>query len=96
MEADDRDDIAEMLPQKNQFPDNILPSESTYESRKALLAAANAWAKPRGYAFLCGKSTKTPSGRIKVTVACDRNKQPPNPSALRKRKTSSRATGCKF
>jgi hypothetical protein len=63
-----------MLPQKNQFPDNILPPESTYESREALLAATNAWAKPRGYIFLYGKSTKTPSSRIKVTVTCNRNK----------------------
>jgi len=84
------------MPQANQFPDDILPPEGTYESREALFAAVNAWAKPRGYAFLSGKSTKTPSGRVKVTVACDRNKQPPNTSVKRKRRTSSRATGCKF
>ena len=79
-----------------QFPDDVLPPEATYKSREALFAAANAWPKPRGYAFVTAKSFKTPTGRTKVIVACDRNKQPPDPSAKRKRRTSSRATSCKF
>jgi hypothetical protein len=61
---------------------NILPPEGIYESREALFAAVNAWAKHRGYAFTCGKSYKTPNGRTKVVVACDRNHAPPNPLAL--------------
>jgi hypothetical protein len=80
----------------SQFPDDVLPPEGIYESRAALFTAANAWAKPRGYAFTTGKSTKTPSGRTKVTVSCDRTRQPPNPLTDRKRRTSSRVTGCKF
>jgi hypothetical protein len=66
----------------SQFPDDVLPPEGIYESRAALFTAANAWAKPRGYVFTTGKSTKTPSGRTKVTVSCDRTRQPPNPSVL--------------
>jgi hypothetical protein len=34
------------------FPDNMLPPESTYDSREALLTAINEWAAPRGYAFI--------------------------------------------
>ena len=78
------------------FPDDVLPPEGVYESRASLLAAINAWAKPRGYAFTTGKSTKTPNGRVRVVFACDRNKQPPSASVERKRRTSSRMTGCKF
>jgi hypothetical protein len=68
------------------FPDNVLPSEGVYDSRESLLAAINCWAKPRGYAFTAGKTSKTPNGRVKVVFACDRNKLPPY----------SRGTGCKF
>jgi hypothetical protein len=75
---------------------NALPPEGVYESRESLLAAINNWAKPRGYAFTTGKSTKTANGRIKVVYACDRNKLPPSTSIERERKTSSRRTGCKF
>ncbi|PWI65091.1 hypothetical protein PCL_07390 [Purpureocillium lilacinum] len=78
------------------FPTDALPPEATYESRESLLAAINAWAKPRGYAFTTGKSLKTPNGRVKVIFACDRNKQPPSASIERTRRTSSRRTGCKF
>ena len=79
------------------FPDDALPPESTYESRESLLASINSWAKPRGYAFTTGKSSKTPNGRIKAVFACDRNKLPPSAApAERIRRTSSRRTGCKF
>jgi hypothetical protein len=78
------------------FPEDILPPEGTYESRESLLAAINAWAKPRGYAFTTGKSSKTPNGRVRVVFACDRNTQPPSTSIERIRRTSSRGTGCKF
>lgn len=78
------------------FVDDALPPEGVYESRESLLAAINSWAKPRGYAFTTGKSTRTANGRIKVVYACDRNKIPPNESIKRVRRTSSRRTGCKF
>ena len=78
------------------FVEDALPPEGIYESRESLLTAINSWAKPRGYTFTTGKSTKTPSGRIKVVYACDRNKQPPSASIERVRHTSSRRTGCKF
>ncbi|KAL2886176.1 mutator-like element transposase [Ceratocystis lukuohia] len=93
--ADEVADNAEAL-QVSQFPDDILPPEGIYESREALFAAANAWAKPRGYAFTTGKPKKTKNGRTKVVVACDRSRKPPNPLAIRKRRTSSRVTSCKF
>lgn len=78
------------------FPGDVLPSEGVYESRESLLIAINAWAKPRGYAFTTGKSSKTPNGRVKVVFACDRNKLPPSSSIERRRRTCSRGTGCKF
>jgi hypothetical protein len=78
------------------FVEDVLPPEGVYESRESLLTAINSWAKPRGYAFTTGKSTKTPRERIKVVYACDRNKQPPSASIERVRHTSSRRTGCKF
>lgn len=76
--------------------EDALPPEGIFSSREALLAAINSWAKPRGYAFTTGKSTKTANGRVKVIYACDRNKQPPSSSVERVRRTSSRRTGCKF
>ncbi|KAL2886392.1 mutator-like element transposase [Ceratocystis lukuohia] len=88
-------DVTEAL-QISQFPDDVLPPEGTYESRQALIAAANAWAKPRGYAFVTRRSKKTTTGRTKAVVACDRTQNLPDPSAIRKRRTSSRVTGCKF
>ncbi|RKK51097.1 hypothetical protein BFJ69_g17956 [Fusarium oxysporum] len=78
------------------FPNDVLPPEGTYDSREALLLAINSWAKPRGYAFTTGKSSKTPNGRVKVVFACDRNKPPPSASVERTRRTCSRGTGCKF
>jgi hypothetical protein len=30
------------------FPNDVLPSEGTYDSREALLLTINSWAKPRG------------------------------------------------
>jgi hypothetical protein len=78
------------------FVGDALPPEGVYESRESLLAAINSWAKPRGYAFTTGKSTRTANGRIKVVYTYDRNKAPPNASIERVRRTSSRRTGCKF
>jgi hypothetical protein len=78
------------------FPDDVLPSEGVYDSCELLLAAINSWAKPRGYAFTTGKSSKSPNGRVKVVFACDRNGQPPNAAIERKRRTCTRGTGCKL
>lgn len=78
------------------FPDDCLPPERNYESRDALFAAINAWAAPRGYAFTTGKSSKSTSDRRKVTYACDRFCKPPSPSRERRRKTTTRGTGCPF
>lgn len=78
------------------FSDDVLPPEGVYDSREALLTTINAWAKPRGYAFTTGKSSKTTNGRVKVVFACDRNGQPRNTSIQRQRRTCSRETGCKL
>ncbi len=78
------------------WPDDALPPEAVYGSRESLLAAINSWAKPRGDAFTTGKSRKTPTGRVKVVYACDRNKLPPSTASNRQRHTSSRRTDCKF
>jgi hypothetical protein len=78
------------------FPDDCLPPECDYESREALFAAINAWAASRGYAFITRKSTKTPSGRCKVTYACDRSWKHPNAPKERQRNTATRGTGCQF
>lgn len=78
------------------FTHDAIPPEGIYDSRESLFTAINSWAKPRGYAFTTGKSSKTPNGRIKVVYACDRNKLPPSASVERTRRTSSRRTGCKF
>ena len=78
------------------FVEDTLPPEGTFDSRESLLVAINSWAKPRGYAFTTGKSSKTENGRIKVVYACDRNKQPPSSGTTRVRQTSSRRTGCQF
>ncbi|KJZ68587.1 hypothetical protein HIM_12020 [Hirsutella minnesotensis 3608] len=78
------------------FGEDVLPPEGIHETRESLLAAINSWAKPRGYAFTTGKSTKTANRRVKVTYAYDRYKAPPSPRIDRIRQTSSRRTGCKF
>ena len=78
------------------FPDDCLPPECNYESRDALFKAINAWAAPRGYAFVTGRSTKEKTGRRIVTFTCDRSRRLDNPSQPRKRKTTTRSTGCQF
>uniref|UniRef100_A0A093XPL6 Uncharacterized protein n=1 Tax=Talaromyces marneffei PM1 TaxID=1077442 RepID=A0A093XPL6_TALMA len=59
------------------FSSDILPPEGDFNSRNAVFDYVNSWAKPRGYAFTTGKSSKTSNGRVKVFFACDRNKPPP-------------------
>jgi len=78
------------------FPDDILPPEGDYDSRKALFDSINSWAISRGYAFTTGKSVRTSNGRVKIFFACDKNKAPPSASADRIRRTTSQRTGCLF
>lgn len=79
-----------------QFPNDCLPPEGEHRSRDALYATINAWAAARGYAFVTGKSRKTPSGRRLVVYSCDRGGAPPKPSDTRQRSTTTRRTGCQF
>ncbi|KAK6850482.1 hypothetical protein PG987_000116 [Apiospora arundinis] len=78
------------------FPSDCLPPEGEYESRDALFKAINAWAAPRGYAFTTGKSTMEKTGRRTVIYSCDRSCRPPSATKERRRKTTSRGTGCEF
>lgn len=79
-----------------QFPDDCLPPEATYSSREALYEAINSWAKPRGYAFVTGRSRTEKTGRITVVYTCDRFRRPPSASISRQRQTTSRSTCCQF
>ena len=85
-----------LLEQLDRFPDDSLPPEGEYELRDALFEAINAWAKPRGYAFITRRSTKERSGKRTITFLYDRRCQPPSASSTRKRQTTTRGTGCLF
>ncbi|KAJ0127392.1 hypothetical protein HZ326_29503 [Fusarium oxysporum f. sp. albedinis] len=37
------------------FTDDVLPPEGQYSSREEIRTAINAWAGPRGYAFVIGR-----------------------------------------
>ena len=83
------------------FSDDCLPPEAEYESRNALVAAINAWAAPRGYAFVTARSSKEKTsrgktGKLTVTYACDRHCRPPDPTIERILNTSTRGTLCEF
>ncbi len=85
----------------DQFPGDVLPPEGVYESREAVLTAIQTWAKPRGYAFVAGKSSRTPNSRVKVLFVCDRFGQPRGQRNVgqdtdQTRRTTSRKTGCQF
>jgi hypothetical protein len=72
------------------------PPLAIYPSREALFEAIQAWAKPRGYAFITSKSKKIEDGRYKVYYACDR-RPPIRPNIVPKvRHTQSRGSGCQF
>ncbi|KAI0993410.1 hypothetical protein K3495_g14774 [Podosphaera aphanis] len=80
-----------------------LPPEAVYSSQEELHSAIQSWAAQHRYAFGIGRSKKISSGfRTKVLYNCDRYGPPPpvnQPQSLsqaRKRKTSSRKTGCQF
>ena len=79
------------------FPDDVLPPEGHYDSREELRTAINAWAAPRGYAFVIGRSRTTKNGRSEVIFNCDRGAgRRPSASRKRIRETESRRTGCLF
>ncbi|KAL9572153.1 hypothetical protein ACKAV7_003731 [Fusarium commune] len=80
----------------NRFPDDVLPPEGEFPSRKDLVTAINAWARDRGYAFVVKNSWKTSSGRTGVIYCCDRGTKPTSTTKIRKRNTTSRYTGCLF
>jgi hypothetical protein len=84
-------------PPSNALNALALPPLATYPSREALFEAIQAWAKPRGYAFITGKSKRLESGRYRVYYACDRMAPiRPNIATNRLRDTHSRGTGCPF
>lgn len=78
------------------------PPEGTFSTFEALLAAANQHAFAHGYAFVIGRSKKKNKlGLKKVLLSCDKggtshHKMLPLDSELRKRKTTTRKTGCEF
>ncbi|KID81747.1 transposase [Metarhizium guizhouense ARSEF 977] len=87
----------ERVEDSNHFPDDCLPPEDEYSSREALYAAINAWAAPRGYAFVTGRSRKTPNGRQQVVFNCDRGAgRTPDALTVRQRQTTTKRTGCQF
>lgn len=78
------------------FPDDCLPPECHYESRKALFVSINSWAATRGYAFTTQRSTKEKKGNQTVVYACDRASLPPSDLREPQRKTTTRKTNCPF
>lgn len=74
--------------------DMSLPPEAVYSTRAAALEAINAWALPRGYAFIQGRSKVTPgTNRIKSWPSCDRREASATSS---NRRANIRGTGCQF
>ncbi|KAM3468043.1 hypothetical protein MY5147_008326 [Beauveria neobassiana] len=79
------------------FSHDCLPPEDEYSSREALYAAINTWAASRGYAFVTGRSRRTPNGRQQVVFTCDRGAgRAPDATTTRKRLTTTKRTGCQF
>ena len=81
---------------RQEFPDDCLPPESSYESRAALITAINKWAYTRGYAFVTKRSTKEKSGKLTVVYACDRSCRDYASERPRQRKTTTRSNNCPF
>src|SRR5687768_8253262 len=80
----------------NGFAHDCLPPEGEYQTRDELYTAINAWAAPRNYAFITGKSKKTTSGRQIVYYCCDRSGTYSPRTTTRVRDTATRRTGCQF
>lgn len=75
---------------------DCLPEPRLYESREGLENAINQWARPRGYAFVTGRSTAEKTKRLTVTYICDRGRKAPDPGTKRKRQTTTKGTECPF
>lgn len=73
-----------------------MPPVGSCKSRESLYAYINKWAESRGYAFVTGRSTVEKNGLRTVTYTCDRACKPADVSKKRRRKTSTRGTGCQF
>ncbi len=70
------------------FPADVVPPEGVYPTRQAAIEAANAWAKPRGYALTTMRPKSSPIGLVTVVLACDRYGRPAGPSATCRRETA--------
>jgi hypothetical protein len=88
--------IVHFMEPAKRFPSDCLPPIEDYPSREALFDSINEWAACRGYAFTTGRSTIEKSGKLTVTYTCDRSCRQPTSSQKKKRKTTSRGTGCQF
>jgi hypothetical protein len=80
-----------------------LPPEATYSSKEELYASIQAWAARYHYAFRIERSTKIHNGaRTRILYSCDRARPAPpanypqNSLQDRKRRTTTRKTGCQF
>jgi hypothetical protein len=80
-----------------------LPPEAIYSSSTELYESIQAFARENDYCFRIGRSTRINNGpRQAITYTCDRcGQRPPEKHAektlqARKRRTSSRKTGCQF
>jgi hypothetical protein len=78
------------------------PPETSFPTFEALLQSVNAWGLARGYACVIGRSKKKNKvGLKKVLLTCDKGgTSKPHAvsvdSAIRRRATTSRKTGCQF
>ena len=87
--------VSATIAQRPRDVEMSLPLQGLYDSREALFGAIRAWAQPRGYAFVSGKSKHTPgSNRTKVWFSCDRCYKPQRD--LSNSKTNTRGTGYQF
>ena len=77
------------------FPDDCIPPEGFFESRKALFESINLYAKPQGYAFITRRSTWEKNGHLSVVFACDHSRQLPSEGTSR-RQTTTRMTEYPF
>jgi hypothetical protein len=73
------------------FPDNCLPLEGFFESRKALFESINLYTKSWGYAFITWRSTREKNDYLSVIFACDRSRQLPF-EGMHKWQTTTRMT----
>jgi hypothetical protein len=80
------------------WANDVLPPEGQFNSRYELRVTINAWAAPRGYAFVVKRSRTTKNGTSEVVFSCDRGagRAPSYSSEERVRNTITRRTACPF